>query len=71
MKATLTKSEERMNRRIDHLDAEFKSIRAGRANPSVLDKVIVDYYSTPTPINQLAAVSVSYTHLTLPTMAVV
>ena len=59
MKATLTKSEERMNRRIDHLDAEFKSIRAGRANPAVLDKVTVDYYSTPTPINQLAAVSVT------------
>ena len=59
MKATLQKSEERMQRRIDHLDAEFKAIRAGRANPAVLDKVTVDYYSTPTPINQLAAVSVT------------
>ena len=35
------------------------SIRAGRANPSVLDKITVDYYDTPTPINQLAAVSVT------------
>lgn len=59
MKATLQKSEERMQRRIDHLNSEFKSIRAGRANPAVLDKITVDYYSTPTPINQLAAVSVT------------
>jgi ribosome recycling factor len=38
---------------------EFSSIRAGRANPAVLDKIRVDYYGTPTPINQMAAVSVS------------
>lgn len=58
MQEVLKKSEERMQRRVSHLDEEFKSIRAGRANPSVLDKVTVDYYSVPTPINQLAAVSV-------------
>jgi ribosome recycling factor len=48
-----------MNRRIDHLCTEYSEIRAGRANPAVLDKVKVDYYGTPTPVNQLAAVSVT------------
>lgn len=58
MKELLKKSEERMQRRIDHLTDEYKSIRAGRANPAILDKVKVDYYGTPTPINQVASVSV-------------
>jgi ribosome recycling factor len=58
MKQVLTHTEERMERRIDHLTSEFKSIRAGRANPNVLDKVKVDYYGTPTPVNQVASVSV-------------
>lgn len=59
MKTVLKKAEERMNRRIDHLNNEFAAIRAGRANPAVLDKVVVDYYGAPTPVNQLAAVSVT------------
>ena len=59
MKETLKKAEERMGRRIDHLRTEYAEIRAGRANPAVLDKVKVDYYGTPTPVNQLAAVSVT------------
>lgn len=58
MKQVLSRSEERMTRRIDHLDSEYKAIRAGRANPNVLDKVKVDYYGTPTPVNQVASVSV-------------
>ena len=58
MKEVLTKTEERMKRRIAHLEEEYKSIRAGRANPNVLDKVKVDYYGTPTPVNQVATVSV-------------
>ena len=58
MKELLTKTEERMKRRIAHLEEEYKSIRAGRANPNVLDKVKVDYYGTPTPVNQVATVSV-------------
>lgn len=58
MKQVLAKTEERMQRRINHLDSEYKSIRAGRANPAVLDKVKVDYYGTPTPVNQVATVSV-------------
>ncbi len=59
MKEVLKKNDERMQRRIDHLVDEYKTIRAGRANPAVLEKVFVDYYGTPTPINQLAAVSVT------------
>ena len=59
MKEVLKKNDERMQRRIDHLVDEFKTIRAGRANPAVLEKVTVDYYGTPTPINQMAAVSVT------------
>ena len=51
--------EEKMNKTIAVLGHEFASIRAGRANPAVLDKVMVDYFGTPTPIQQVAAVSVS------------
>lgn len=58
MKDVLNRAEERMQRRINHLNDEYKTIRAGRANPSILDKVTVDYYGTPTPINQVANVSV-------------
>ncbi len=59
MKEQLKKAEERMGRRVDHMRKEFSEIRAGRANPAVLDKVKVDYYGAPTPVNQLAAVSVT------------
>lgn len=58
MKQLLTHTEERMTRRINHLTDEYKSIRAGRANPAVLDKVKVDYYGSPTPVSQVATVSV-------------
>ena len=50
MKDLLTKTENTMQRRIDHLESEYARIRAGRANAGVLDKVLVDYYGTPTPI---------------------
>ena len=59
MQEQLKKAEERMGRRYDHMCRDFAEIRAGRANPAVLDKVKVDYYGTPTPVNQLAAVSVT------------
>lgn len=52
-------TESRMSKTIDVLISEYSSIRAGRANPAVLDKIMVDYYDTPTPINQLAAISVT------------
>jgi ribosome recycling factor len=51
--------EEKMKKTISVLENDLASIRAGRANPAVLDKVLVDYYGTPTPIQQMAAVSVS------------
>jgi len=51
--------EERMKSAIKHLESEYASVRAGRANPGVLDKVTVDYYGAPTPINQVATVSVT------------
>jgi ribosome recycling factor len=51
--------EEKMDGVINHLTKELGAIRAGRANPAVLDKVTVDYYGAPTPINQVAAVAVS------------
>ena len=50
--------EERMKKSIEALKREFGSLRAGRATPALLDKVMVDYYGTPTPINQVAKVSV-------------
>lgn len=59
MKATIDNAKEKMNKSLNALDKEFAAIRAGRANPAVLDKVLVDYYGAPTPVNQMAAVSVS------------
>ena len=44
---------------VEHLNRELASVRAGRANPAVLDKVSVDYYGAPTPIQQVASVAVS------------
>lgn len=59
MKEILADAESRMRKSIAVLSGDYAAIRAGRANPAVLDKIRVDYYGTPTPINQLAAVSVS------------
>lgn len=49
---------DKMDKTIDHLQNEYATIRAGRANPHVLDKLRVDYYGTPTPIQQVGNVSV-------------
>ncbi len=54
----IQKYEEKMQKSLDNLEREYNSIRAGRANPHVLDKVKVDYYGTPTPIQQVGNVSV-------------
>ena len=59
MDKVIKNAEEKMKKTVQHLETEFSEIRAGRANPAVLDKVRIDYYGTPTPINQVAAVSVS------------
>ncbi|MDE5600777.1 MAG: ribosome recycling factor, partial [Oscillospiraceae bacterium] len=56
---TLKVFEDKMKKSIDRLIHEFATIRAGRANPAILNKIMVDYYDTPTPINQMAAVSIS------------
>ncbi len=58
MNTIFATAEEKMSKSINNLISEFAAIRAGRANPGVLDKLAVDYYGTPTPINQVAAVSV-------------
>lgn len=58
MQEVLKKCEEKMQKAIAALEHSFKSIRAGRANPAVLERVTVDYYGVPTKIDQMAAVSV-------------
>ena len=50
--------EDKLKKSLEGLRKEFGSLRAGRATPSLLDKVLVDYYGTPTPVNQMANVSV-------------
>lgn len=51
--------EDKMKSAVDYLSRELAAVRAGRANPAVLDKVFVDYYGAPTPIQQVASVAVS------------
>ncbi|MEO2239427.1 ribosome recycling factor [Dorea sp. YH-dor226] len=58
MNARLNVYEEKMKKTLGNLDGELSAIRAGRANPNVLNKIVVDYYGTPTPIQQVANVSV-------------
>ncbi|MBR6509396.1 MAG: ribosome recycling factor [Clostridia bacterium] len=57
MNELLKNTEEKMNKTVAVLERDYKSIRAGRANASVLDRVTVDYYGVPTPIGQMAAIS--------------
>lgn len=59
MMKVLEDAENRMRKSIDVLSDSYAAIRAGRANPAVLNKIRVEYYGAPTPISQLAAVSVS------------
>ena len=49
---------ERMEKVIDNLETNYSEVRAGRANPAILNKVSVEYYGVPTPINQVASISV-------------
>ncbi len=58
MQELLKHTEEKMVKSIESLEREYKSVRAGRANVAVLDRISVDYYGVPTPIQQMAAVSV-------------
>jgi len=58
MNARVKEYEDKMQKTIDHLESEFNTIRAGRANPHVLDRIRVDYYGTPTPIQQVGNLSI-------------
>ena len=58
MNEKLKAYEGKMTKTMGNLDGELGAIRAGRANPNVLNKIMVDYYGTPTPIQQVANVSV-------------
>ena len=58
MKEQLKVYEEKMDKTLDSLMNEYAGIRAGRANPHVLDKIKVDYYGSPTPIQQVGNISV-------------
>lgn len=58
IKDIMDSHEERMKKTLEAVKREFASLRAGRATPALLDKVSVDYYGTPTPVNQVAKISV-------------
>jgi ribosome recycling factor len=58
MNELIKNTEEKMNKTVAVLERDYKSVRAGRANAAVLDRINVDYYGVPTPIQQMAAVSV-------------
>jgi ribosome recycling factor len=58
----MLEAEERMERAIDSLGEAFASVRTGRANAMLLNKIVVDYYGAPTPINQMAAVKTPDAH---------
>ncbi len=59
MKEIKNRAKEKMEKTVNVLLSDFATIRAGRANPNVLNKVTVEYYGAPTPINQMAAISVA------------
>lgn len=58
MDARLQQYDDKMKKALDFLESDYAGIRAGRANPHVLDKIRVDYYGTPTPIQQVGNVTV-------------
>ena len=58
IKAVQQAAEENMKKAIDHLEAELIKIRAGKANPQMVDGITVDYYGSPMPINQVSNISV-------------
>lgn len=57
LKDEYKKYEEKMKKSIDSVAADFAAVRAGRANAAVLDRILVDYYGTPTPIQQIASIA--------------
>lgn len=65
MQEVFDKAKDKMGKTVKSLQSEYSSVRAGRANAAVLDKIQVDYYGAPTPIQQLAAVSVTEARILL------
>jgi ribosome recycling factor len=57
IKELIRETEERMRKTIEVLEADLRAIRTGRASPSLVERVMVEYYGTPTPLNQLAVIS--------------
>ena len=55
---TLFEAEEKMEKAVSVTKDDLASVRTGRANPSMFSRVVVDYYGTPTPLNQLASISI-------------
>lgn len=62
---TLLEGEAKMDHALAHLQTEFTTVRTGRANPAIMHRVMVDYYGTPTPLQQLASFSVPEARLLL------
>ncbi len=58
MKEVIRVAEEKMGKSVAALEKEYAAVRAGRANPGILDKLTIDYYGAPTPVTQMASVSV-------------
>lgn len=59
----LDSAKSKMDKALDNLESNFSNVRTGRANAMILDRVKVDYYGTPTPVNQMAAVKTPEAHL--------
>jgi len=57
IKKQVTEAKALMDKAIEHCDGELQKIRAGKANPSMLDDILVEYYGTPTPLNQVGSVN--------------
>ncbi|MEZ4500807.1 MAG: ribosome recycling factor [Thermomicrobiales bacterium] len=58
IKETIADAESRMGKTMEALQRDLGSVRTGRASPALVDRIIVDYYGTPTPLNQMAGISV-------------
>ena len=60
---TLANSEPKMRRAVEAMERDFAAIRTGRASPAIVERIAVDYYGTPTALNQLAGISVPEAHM--------
>jgi ribosome recycling factor len=60
---TLSETEPKMRRGVEAMERDFAAIRTGRASPAIVERIPVDYYGTPTPLNQLAGISVPDAHM--------